>query len=157
MKKAPQVYQRFVKMIVQVVGTHGFTFAHKFTDALLRKLDESFFTNPVSLMRAGEHNVILDMIQRQQAATATIDPRVAPRQTYGPVTTPLNGPGAGLIFDHGTKRPRRCAYATTRRRSRTARRASCRATRAARRAGACSRTKTSSACGRRALSEAGGR
>ena len=62
-----------------------------------------------ALMRAGEHNVILDVIQHQQAAMATIfDPRVAPRQTYSMVTFPLNGPGAGLIFDQVTKAPRLC-------------------------------------------------
>ena len=109
MKKAPQVYQRFMKMIVQVVGSHGFTFSHKFTDALLRKLDEGFFTNPVSLMLAGEHNVILDSIVRVQTAKSAIfDTRVAPRQNYGQVTTPINGPGAALIFDHMTKAPKLC-------------------------------------------------
>ena len=42
-----------MKMIVQGVGMHGFSIAHYFTDALLCKLDEGFFTNLVALMRAG--------------------------------------------------------------------------------------------------------
>ena len=51
----------------------------------------------------------MDVIQSQQVATATVfDPRAVPRQTYGVVTTPLNGPGTGLIFDQATKAPKLC-------------------------------------------------
>ena len=60
-------------------------------------------------MREGEHDVILGGVQRQQAATAIIfDPRAAPRQTYGMVSVPINGPGAGFIFDQATKASKRC-------------------------------------------------
>jgi hypothetical protein len=106
-----------MKMIVQASGTHGFGIAHKYVDALLRKMDEGFFTNPVTLMRAGEHNVILDVILRQQAATLG-DPAVlrgaarpaggTSRMVYGVVTTPVGGPGAGLVWDQLTKAPKRC-------------------------------------------------
>ena len=113
LKKAPCVYFRFVKTITQVTGTHGFTIAHKFTDALLRKLDEGYYSSPVALFKAGEHIAVLDIIQRQQA-TVDADPGASSRsgltgaryQFYGPVTTPMGGPGAGAIPDYITKLPR---------------------------------------------------
>ena len=62
LKKAPKVYFRFMEVIVQVSGTHGFAFAHKFADCMLRKLDEGLFSSPIAFMRAGEHNMIIDRI-----------------------------------------------------------------------------------------------
>ena len=46
----------------------------------------------------------------EQAAPgeAIFDPRAAQRRIYGVVTVPLNGPGAGLVFDQATKAAKLC-------------------------------------------------
>ena len=129
LKKAPKVYFRFMEVIVQVLGTHGFAFAHKFADGMLRKLDAGLFSSPVALMRAGEHNMVIDTIQRQQAAAAPDTSGSQKRFTkFGDVTVPIGGPCAGVIIDPATKLPRLCTRFHATRRRRDAPRASSRAT-----------------------------
>jgi hypothetical protein len=103
LKKAPKLYFRFVKMIVQVVDVHGFAIGHQLVDAVLRKLDEGFYTHPGALMQAGEHNTLLDMIVRAAASL----PKQRGFGVFGVVTTPMGGPGAALAKD-GAGVPMRC-------------------------------------------------
>jgi hypothetical protein len=115
MKKAPKVYFRFMEVIVQVTGSHGHSFAHKLADGMLRKLDAGLFDNPAALMKAGEHNMIIDTIQRQQASIAaalgtTGMPGAKRFTAFGDVTIGFGEPGAAIITDPATKTPRPCMH-----------------------------------------------
>jgi hypothetical protein len=107
-------------------------------------------------MRAGEHNILLDMLLR----SAAVDPALLPKPrnprftTYGTVTTPMGGPGAGLMHQGQRGRAHKlclCFHALIASRGLHPW-ASSPVTRAARRASACMRTRTSLTRGRRALS-----
>ena len=107
MKKAPKVYFRFMEVIVQITNSHGHVFAHKLADAMLRKLDVGHYDSPISLMKAGEHNMIIDSLLRMQntAAAAAGGPRFS---AFGDVTVPIGGPGAGITTDPASGLQQQC-------------------------------------------------
>ena len=115
--EAPLVYFRLTKEVTRVAATRGAREAHEFLDAVLRKIDEGVFTNVVALFKSGEQNRILTDLAsvwdvapgekvKETKKPATKDPRE--RIKFGPVTTPLGGPGAGIITDFATKEPKLC-------------------------------------------------
>ena len=100
-KEAPQVYFRLSKDILRVATTDGCKIAHEYVDALLRRLDEGVFPNVVDMYKSGEHNRVLADVK----ATKDVgkdkdndkDKSKKTRMTFGPVTQPIGGPGAGEI------------------------------------------------------------
>ena len=87
--------------------------AHEYLDAIFRRLDEGHYLCPDDLMRHGDHNrILMDLqalthpVKEKTAPVAAKDPRT--RITFGPVTIPLGGPGAGVISDFHTKQPKLC-------------------------------------------------
>lgn len=89
-----------------------------FFDAVLRKIDEGVFTNIVALFKSGEQNRILtnlgsvwDAASKEKGKDIKKkDGKKDPRERikFGPVTTPLGGPGTGIITDYATKQPKLC-------------------------------------------------
>ena len=115
MKKAPKVYFRFMEVLVQVTGSLGYRFAHKLADVMLRKLDAGLFDSPSALMRAGEHNMIIDTIQREQASVAaalgaTGGPGAKRFPAFGDVKIGYGGPGAAIITDPVSGIPKKCIH-----------------------------------------------
>ena len=113
MGEAHCVYFRLVRDVTRVCNFYGFKLAHEYIDAILRRLDEGQYTCPDDLMRHGDHNRILSDLQslmpplpKEKDIKITKDPRA--RITFGPVTVPLGGPGAGVINDFVTKKPKLC-------------------------------------------------
>lgn len=111
--EAPCVYFRLVRDVTRVCNFYGFKLAHEYIDAIFRRLDEGQYTCPDDLMRHGDHNRILSDLQSLMPPVkdtpvikAKTDPRT--RIIFGPVTTPLGGPGAGIITDYATKKPKLC-------------------------------------------------
>jgi hypothetical protein len=112
-KEAPQVYFLIMKEITRVTLTHGFKFAHKYVDALLRKLDEKVFSNPVALMKSGEHNRVLADLEKSSyhfdpnpPSAPPLPPKGPPglqggrvRMVFGAVTTPIGGQGGNLFVN----------------------------------------------------------
>ena len=121
-KEAPSVYFRLTKEIARVTISRGFRCGQEYLDVILRKLDEGVFPNAVALFSSGEQNRLLmdlEVIWGPQVKLkpdvpkdvpkvpkADKDPR--PRIVFGPVTTPMGGPGAGIITDYNTKAPKLC-------------------------------------------------
>ena len=111
---APSVWREFKRRVVQTESTDGFIFAQEFVDATLRKLDEKAYTDIHALMRAGEHNRILDEIKHN--VKPSFDPKgrkpwdkdPRPRIQFGKVDVPVGGKGAGIINDFATKQPKMC-------------------------------------------------
>ena len=107
------VYYRLVKDVTRVCNCYGFKLAHEYLDAILRRLDEGQYFSPDDLMRHGDHNrILMDLqaivlpVKTPVVAVTRPDPR--PRISFGPVTIPLGGPGAGVINDFHTKQPKLC-------------------------------------------------
>ena len=71
--QAPFVWREFKRRVMLCESTEGFIFAQEFVDAILRKLDEKVYTDILALMRAGEHNRILDEIKHH--VKNTFDPK----------------------------------------------------------------------------------
>jgi len=84
-------------------------------EVMLRKIDDQTCANMVSLFASGENNRLLGEILAQNVAnrprpaqqltpvvthTGQVDPRV--KFTFGAVTQPMGGQGAGLIDNHKT-------------------------------------------------------
>ena len=117
-KQAPIVYFRLTKEIGRVATFRGCRKAQEYLDAILRKLDEGIFDNPVALFKSGEQNRLLmdlevtwgPLCQPSEESKEKKPPRTDPRPRikFGPVTQPLNGPGAGVIDDFVTKQPKLC-------------------------------------------------
>ena len=115
--EAPLVYFRLTKEVTRVAATRGAREAHEFLDAVLRKIDEGIFPNIVALFKSGEQNRILtdlgsawDTTTDEKIKEVKKDGKKDPRERikFGPVTTPLGGPGAGIITDFATKQPKLC-------------------------------------------------
>ena len=111
------VYFRLTKEVTRVAATRGAREAHEFLDAVLRKIDEGVFPNIVALFKSGEQNRILtdlgsvwDTTTDEKIKEVKKDGKKDPRERikFGPVTTPLGGPGAGIITDFATKQPKLC-------------------------------------------------
>ena len=75
-------------------------------DVILRKLDEGVFPNAVALFSSGEQNRLLMDLEVPKVPKTDADRRT--RIVFGPVTTPLGGPGAGIITDYKTQTPKLC-------------------------------------------------
>jgi len=118
-KQAPVVYFRLTKEIGRVASVRGYRKAQEYLDAILRKLDEGVFDNPVALFKSGEQNrLLMDLEVTWGPLCQPVDeeekdkkpPRTDPRARikFGPVTQPLGGPGAAVINDFTTKQPKLC-------------------------------------------------
>jgi len=112
--ESPQVYFRLTKEVARVTISHGYRFAHEHLDAILKKLDEGVFPNVVVLFRSGEHNRILQDLDAVRG-TPALKPKEKAKEKdtrtriiFGTVTTPLGGPGAGVITDFKTRLPKLC-------------------------------------------------
>ena len=113
---APVAWREFIRRVMLCEVSEGFIFAQEFVDCCLRRLDEQTYPSIVDLMRAGEHNRILDELRHTVKPTfvpkddkpkpGTTDPRE--RIKFGPVTVPVGGEGAGIINDFATKKPKMC-------------------------------------------------
>ena len=121
-KEAPSVYFRLTKEIARVTVSRGFRCGQEYMDVILRKLDEGVFPNAVALFSSGEQNRLsmdLEVIwgpikvkpvatkeEEKKGDTKKVDTRT--RIAFGPVTTPIGGPGAGIITDFRTHTPKLC-------------------------------------------------
>jgi hypothetical protein len=112
-KEAPQVYHTFANEVRRVCVATNFSVAHEYADAILRGVDGGVFANIKVLFAAGEHNRIYEEVREHSKVKRKPDdqPRPGdprPRIKFGPVATPVGGPGAGVITDYSTGRKKKC-------------------------------------------------
>ena len=112
-KEAPQVYHTFSNEIRRVCVVNNTSVAHEYADAILRGVDGGVFANIKVLFAAGEHNRIYEEVRDNSKVKRKAedtprggDPRA--RIKFGPVATPIGGPGAGVITDYATGRKKKC-------------------------------------------------
>ena len=121
-KEAPTVYYQFQTEIMRVCDAHGHLMGQQMADTILRKIDDQTYANMVALFAAGENNRLLAELLASQAALRPVQDgkqqdgnqqggaRVDPRNkfSFGPVTQPMGGQGAGLIDNHKTGAKVKC-------------------------------------------------
>ena len=112
--EAPFVYFSLQKEMKRACLIKGHVAAQAYLDAFLRTMDSGVFTNPLAIIAAGEHNRIYDEVMTLFSAKIPdkdrtkdpLDPRK--RITFGKVTTPLGGKGAGVISNWTTGDKMKC-------------------------------------------------
>ena len=112
--EAPFVYFSLQKEMKRACLIKGHVAAQAYLDAFLRTMDSGVFTNPLAIIAAGEHNRIYDEVMTMFSAKVPdkdrtkdpLDPRK--RITFGKVTTPLGGKGAGVISNWTTGDKMKC-------------------------------------------------
>ena len=117
-KEAPFVYYSLQKEMKRACLGKGHVAAQAYMDAFLRTMDMGIFTNPLSIIAAGEHNRLYDEVMagfpakqkelrdKGELSKDPLDPRR--RITFGKVTTPMGGKGAGVINDWTTGNKTKC-------------------------------------------------
>jgi len=120
-KEAPTVYYQFQIEVMRVCDAHGFLVGQQMAEVMLRKIDDQTCANMVALFASGENNRLLGEILAQNTANrpkavqqhaqvvtqvGQADPRT--KFTFGAVTQPMGGPGAGLIDNHKTGAKVKC-------------------------------------------------